>query len=335
MLLKQILYLGHWIIKLDMPTFRSFLNYAQKKNDRTKISLLLDIVYCVLRYKISIYEYFYFNFFLKGKEERKTYAGTPCQEEYLAKINPIPDRFLVDNKLIFFETYAPFIKHSYATLADFKDDNESAANVLHNKSGKIVLKNPFGEGGKGIEVISAKNLNSQAIYERLKATGNTFVEEWIIQHKDLMKLSPSGLNTCRIVTMLNNNGDVDILATILRISVNRSVDNWHAGNIAARINPSTGLVENPAFYMDITKPDEYCHPITGVEIVGFKIPFWKEAIQMVKDAAFHNTKSRSIGWDIAITDNGPDFIEGNSTWCKVIWQRSFNKGLKSILASYI
>jgi hypothetical protein len=332
---KQILYLGHWIVKLDVATFMPLLNYAQKISSRSKISLLMDILYCVFSYNISIHEYFQFNFFLADKEERKKYVGNRLMQEYLLKMNPISDKFIVHNKLKFLEIYAPFIKHGHATLADLRADNESVAKVLNNKSGKIVLKSAFGSCGSGIEVISVNNLDSQAIIERLAATGNDFIEECVVQHKDLMKLSPSGLNTLRIMTLLNYNDEVEILGAILRISINKAVDNWHAGNIAAPINLSTGIVEGPAFYMDITKPDEYYHPITGAEIIGFKIPYWKESLQMIKEVALHNRKCRSIGWDIAITDDGLDLIEGNHDWDKVIWQRSAKRGLKPLVKPYL
>jgi hypothetical protein len=335
MVLKQILYLGHWIIKLDRTTFISFLNYAQKKSGRTKTGLLVDIVYSVLRYKISIIEYFQFNFFLAKKEERIKYVGTPLLEEYQLKMNPKSERSIVHNKLKFLEIYAPFIKHGHATLADLQANNDSAVKVLHNKSGKIVLKSIFGERGMRIEVISVRDLDSQAIIKRLAATGNDFVEEYIIQHKDLMRLAPSAINTLRIVTQLNNNNEVDILSTLLRISINSAIDNWSAGNIAAPINPTTGIIECPACYKDITKPDEYYHPITGVEIVGFKIPYWKESLQLAKDAALFNKNNRSIGWDIAITDNGPDLIEGNHNWDKVTWQRFVKRGLKPLIEPYL
>jgi hypothetical protein len=146
-----------------------------------------------------------------------------------------------------------------------------------------------------------------------------------------MRLAPSGLNTLRIVTRLNHHDEVEILGTTLRISIDSSIDNWSAGNIAAPVNPSTGTVEGPAFYKDITKPDEYRHPITHVDIIGFKIPYWKEALQLAKDAALFDKKNRCIGWDIAITDDGPEIIEGNNNWCKVFWQLSARKGLKSLL----
>jgi hypothetical protein len=280
-------------------------------------------------------EYFQFNYFLIRKDERNKYIGTPAMRPYQLKINPKTENYLLYHKLKFLEIYAPFIKHRYATLADFQANNKSAENVLNNKSGKIVLKSIYGERGIGIEVMSMKGLDSEAIVKRMKETGNDFAEENVVQHKDLMRLAPSGLNTMRIITQLNNKDEVEILGTILRISINSVVDNWHAGNIAAPVSLSTGIVEGPAFYMDITKPDEYDHPMTGVKIKGFKIPYWKETLQMAKDAALYNKKNRSIGWDIAVTDNGPDLIEGNHDWDKVLWQRSVKKGLKPLIEAYL
>ena len=334
MMLKQIVYLAHWIVALDTATFFPFLDYAQKKSRRTKVGLVLDSLYSVLKYRISIIEYFQFEFFLKSTDQRSTYIGTPLLEEYQLKMNPKSERHYLHNKLEFLKVYAPFIKHRHAALDDLLANNEAAAKVLLNKSGKIVLKSIFGEGGNRIEIISAEDQDAQSMIKRLAASGNDFVEEFVVQHRDLMRLAPSGLNTLRIVTQLNSNDEVEILGATLRISVASTVDNWHKGNIAAPVDLSAGIVEGPGFYMDITKHDEYIHPITGVEIVGFKIPFWQESAQLAKNAASSNKKNRSIGWDIAITDDGPDLIEGNHNWDKVIWQRSAGKGLKPLIEAY-
>ena len=173
----------------------------------------------------------------------------------------------------------------------------------------------FGDG-VGIEVLSIGDFDPCAIIERLSATGNDFVEEYVIQHRDIVRLSPSGLNMLRIITQLNNKSEVEILGAILRISVNCAVDNWHAGNIAAPVNPTSDTIKGPAFYMDIAKPDEYYHPATKVEILGFRIPYWKESLQLAKDAALYNNKNRSIGWDVAVTDDGPTSLKETTTGIK-------------------
>ena len=54
------------------------------------------------------------------------------------------------------------------------------------------------------------------------------------------------------------------------------------------------------------------HPITGTDIIGFTIPYWEEAKAMCMEAARKVPEMRFIAWDVAITADGPTFIEGNS-----------------------
>jgi hypothetical protein len=108
-----------------------------------------------------------------------------------------------------------------------------------------------------------------------------------------------------------------------------------AGNMAAPINIQTGKLDGPGVYSDITKEDENYHPVTKIPIVGFQVPFWKEAVMLVTAAALKNKNNRSIGWDIAVTDKGPELIEGNHNWCKLLWQLPVKKGLKPVLESYL
>ena len=76
------------------------------------------------------------------------------------------------------------------------------------------------------------------------------------QHPEMNRLSPSGLNTVRIITQLNKEGGVDYLGARLRITINLSVDNLAAGNMAASIDIETGEVIGQGVYSDITKPAE-------------------------------------------------------------------------------
>ena len=150
-----------------------------------------------------------------------------------------------------------------------------------------------------------------------------------------MQLSPSGLNTIRIFTQLNRNDEVEFLGARLRLTVDSEVDNLAAGNLAAPIDINTGIVNGKAVYSDITKSDESLHPITKQEIEGFKIPFWDKTIVMVKEAAKMHPQNRSIGWDVAITNNGPELLEGNHNWCKLLWQLPVKKGMKEELVKYL
>jgi len=200
---------------------------------------------------------------------------------------------------------------------------------------QLVFKESRGKCGYGTHFIETTELDGNSIRSYMILNHFDIVEECIIQHNDMSKLSSSGVNTVRIVTQIKDHDVVDILGCRLRISVDSKVDNMAAGNIAAVIDDITGSVTSMGYYSDITKPPVNHHPVTGIEIYGFKVPYWNECIELAKDAALYHQVNRSIGWDIAIFHDGPGLIEGNHDWCKLLWQIPANKGLKSMLHQYV
>lgn len=334
-MLKRIIYLVYYLRELDPKKAKLFYNTVKKKTGRSAFTLTADIILSSIKYNISILEYFQFHFFKLNEEERSNYAGTGFMYEYQLKMNPKEYRSVLENKLEFLAKYKEFIRHSYASLSDLESDSLIAQKILCNKSGKVVLKNSYGQCGNGIEVISTSLLNQTLLIEKLRKSGNDFVEEFVVQHTLLMQLSSSGLNTIRIITQINDHGKVDFIAARLRITINSSVDNLAAGNIAASVDLETGVVNGPGVYSDITKKSELVHPVTNLPIIGFQIPFWHKTVQMITQAALIEIGNRSVGWDIAITANGPELIEGNHNWCKLLWQLPAQKGLKPVLDAYL
>lgn len=169
----------------------------------------------------------------------------------------------------------------------------------------------------------------------MKKNDFDMAEEFVNQHPKLNELSPSGVNTIRIITQLNDKDEVDILGCRLRITVNSKVDNLAAGNIAAPIDPITGIVIGDGVYSDIAFEDQEFHPVTNVKINGFQIPFWEKTVELAKNAQLLHKQNRSIGWDIVITNKGPGLIEGNHDWCKLLWQLPVKKGMKNTLEEYL
>ena len=88
------------------------------------------------------------------------------------------------------------------------------------------------------------------------------------------------------------------------------MDNVDCGGMAARIDLESGMLLTVGADKAGNRYEK--HPMTGTDIVGFKIPYWEEAKQMCMEAAMMIPQMRFIAWDVAITENGPTFIEGNS-----------------------
>jgi len=332
-MIKRLLYLAYNYKEMDKQKFRKFFDYVSDRYKISKPALSKDILVSSLTYNIAPLDYFYFRFYELNKTKRDTYAGTGFMYEYQLKMNPKETRAILEDKRRFLKEYANFVRHKYYVLGN-GNTNEVITAVTEAKFKKMVLKSSDGQCGEGVEVIELEH-DKNALKEKLNHTKNDLLEEYIVQHDDLMKLSPSGLNTVRIFTQLNKKNEVDILGCRLRITINSAVDNLAAGNIAAPIDEMTGLVTGSGVYSDITKTEEIKHPVTGVKIEGFQVPFWPEVMNMVKEAALLHPQNRSIGWDVAITNEGPELLEGNHNWCKLLWQLPVKKGLKPVLAKYI
>jgi len=329
--LSRILYLGYYLKQLDRKKFKIFLEFTADKTGMSKSQLLTDILSSVFKYNISLLEYFQFNFYLLNERERKEWAGTGYMYEYQLKMNPPGKRNILDDKTLFYKNYKEFFVHEVADQKDLKEIDDLAEKILGNRSGKIVFKSADGKCGAQVEIRKSSEFTRSKLLRFMERNKYDLVEEFIIQHPEINKLSPSAVNTVRIFTELNENNDLKILGCRLRISVNSSVDNMAAGNLAASIDEETGMVVGSGVYSDMTKPAVDVHPVTGVNIKGFQIPLWDEIIDMVKRAAKKHPQNRSIGWDIVVTEDGPGLIEGNHDWCKLLWQLPAKSGLKSRL----
>ncbi len=327
-------YLAYYLKQMDWSTFQRFFKYVQGEKKISTISLLRDIISSVYRYNIGLMDYFIFRFYNKSHEERNQWVGTGLKYEFDLKMNPLSARSILENKQEFYMAYAPFIHHNHCSITDIEMQNKKAEMIFCNPTGKIVIKDATGQCGWDVEVIEAKNFTLLSLKEYMATKQFDMAEEFVQQHPAIQSLSSSGLNTIRMITMINEDGEVDILGARMRISVNSYVDNLASGNIACPIDVESGEINDMGVYSDITKAPVTHHPVTGLPLVGFQIPMWQEIIETTKKIALHRPENRGVGWDVALTEKGPDFIEGNHNWCKILWQIPVDQGLKSVLEKY-
>ena len=334
-LLKRTKYLGYYFKKMDWPRFRKFLRYAKSQTGWSTFRLYRDSIACVYKYNIGWIDYFIFRFFEKSASERALWVGTGFKYESDLLMNSKSTRHLLENKIHFYEAYDRFVIHATCTLDDLQSNNARALKVLNNTTGKVVIKDALGQCGWDVEIVKAEEYSREALIKHMKSRGFNLAEEFIIQHPELARLSDSGVNTIRIISQLNKEDEVEILGARLRISVNTHVDNLASGNIASAVDLETGIVSGPGVYSDITKSNVSAHPVSGITLEGFQIPMWEDCLNMVKQAALHKPENRSIGWDVVLTEKGPELLEGNHNWCKILWQLPINQGLKSVLERHL
>lgn len=333
-MLTRTKYFLYYLKELDYKKFSKFLNYAIDVTKKSKLWILSDMVNSCYKYNIGIMDYFIFRFFEKENTERAKWVGTGYKYEFDLKTNPKNSRDVLENKLKFYEVYKDFISHSYCKIEDIKKNNAEATAVLENRTGKMVLKDSLGQCGYGVEVVKSEDYSMEKLATYMASKKYNMAESFVQQHDEINELSSTGLNTIRMFTFINNSGGVDFIGARMRVSINSHVDNLASGNIACPIDIKTGKIFGPGVFSDITKEDITHHPITGVKLIGFQIPMWAEIIKLTEKIALHYPQNRGVGWDVALTNEGVDFIEGNHNWCKILWQLPVRKGLKEVLEKY-
>ena len=105
-------------------------------------------------------------------------------------------------------------------------------------------------------------------------------------------------------------------------------DNFHQGGKGVLVDIETGKLKGNGIDK---KLDESENSITGIKFDGFQIPYWEEIKDMVLEAALVNDKVNIVGWDIAISKDGPLIIEGNRGPGFDLVQILLKKGTKYML----
>lgn len=157
------------------------------------------------------------------------------------------------------------------------------------------------------------------------------VQPRIVAHRKLRDLTSGALPTVRAVTCLDETGVPELIGAVFRMSVgdNATVDNLHAGGIAAAVALDSGTLSKATnLGSDVRLGWLSAHPDTGARIEGRSLPCWRRAKQLALAAHRHFADRVVIGWDIAILDDGPVVVEGNGNPDMDILQRFMREGLR-------
>lgn len=328
--MKRLLYFGYFIKKTNYSDLIKSFRNVKKSAQLSYFKIFIDMIMCSFKYKSSFHDYFTFKFYEKNHKERDSYLTTGRSYEFYTKLNNAKWIYCFRNKANFNEIFQEFIRRDFIFLKNCTVDRF----IEWIKDKECIMAKPNeGVAGRGIEKICVKNHNLHELYLYLKRKKLELIEDFIKQHDEMNRMNPSSVNTIRIITV-RWQGCTEIIAAILRIGIGKHVDNFSAGGIAAPIDIITGEIYRPAISKKELMTYEY-HPETKCRIKGFKIPCWNEAVRIAREASKIVPEVRTVGWDIAITKNGAELIEGNDNWNKDSFQLPYGHGRKYLLDKYI
>ena len=296
--------------RFELASFKRMLNNAKqvhKYSGKPTLYILFDMAKCILVDHVGYMEYNLFHFVNKNKKQRDTYVTFDYSQHLFKTLNNPEYIEVFNDKLSFNKLFKDYLGRGFL---DVVNSTYEQFESFCKERNKIFAKPADSCSGKGIytNFDIDENTDLKALYEYLKEN-KLFIEDSIVQNEIMSTLNPSSINTVRITTVLSKNGPVKMYG-LLRIGVgDMKVDNVASGGIYTVLSDD-GEIVKPC-WSDKTLTLYTSHPSTGTKLVGFKVPYYKEAVELCLKAAQVEKHVRYVGWDIAISDKGPVIVEGN------------------------
>ena len=305
--MSRLSYMIKRAAKMNYGAMLKTANMLHKKTGKSRVWLLCDMVKCAAKYNAGYIDYKIAEMYRLNDAQRATQITRGISNGIVARMNDKKFWHFFDNKTEFNELFAAQVRRGWLNLTTASE--EEFAKFLEGR-GDIICKPIDGSSGQGIlKCTPEEYADPKALYERLKNAGIGIIEDKVIQHEAIAALCPTSVNTIRVATLLGDKKE-GIVYAYIRIGNGKVMDNVDCGGMAAPVDIETGVIAG----VGANKQGEVYahHPMTGTEIPGTQIPYWEEAKEMCLEAMHRVPQVRFVAWDVAITADGPVFIEGNS-----------------------
>lgn len=273
-----------------------------------KIYILLDASIERLFFGTYFLDYVQYDFYGKKRRERNKYVVFGRLLEIIRVCNDKDKKKIFDHKPSFNKTFNSYINRDWLYT---KDSTYDEFKEFVTRNDVFFTKESDGMFGVGVNKYNREDIsNMEALYEELK-NKSAICEEYLTQCSELSEFNDTSINSLRVVTIRQANGDVNVIGGLLRLGrKGRIADNFHHMGICAYLDPDEGVVSTTG--IDKTYTRYVLHPDSKKQIVGFNVPIWDEVVETVKEAALLIPEVRYVGWDVVITeDYRVVLVEGN------------------------
>lgn len=293
--------------------------------------LMRDMLYCLHRFGYSFRDYCVYGFVNKTLKCRLTFVSDKLRYHYCDLLNDPSILHLMTDKYVCYQHYKEFFKRD--VLGCYSEKDFESFSSFIDKNEQFIFKPLEEHSGHGIKICSSGDIEKKMFFTEMLQKGAFVVEELIEQGDEMAIMHPQSVNTLRVVTFVIGD-EVYIIGGAWRIGVgNAVVDNAGSGGIYASVDFENGLIQTDA--IDFKGEHFNIHPDTKVQIVGYKLPDWDQALSMIRKMALKVKGTTLIAWDIAYSKKGWVMVEANDNGAWRIVQSHREQGKKDLLYSYI
>lgn len=306
--MSRLSYFCKRLVKMDWKAMWKTSALLHERSGKSRVWLLCDMLRCAVKYNAGYVDYKIAQMYRLNDAQRRTVITRGISNNIVRRMNDKAYWHFFDDKTQFNELFKQWIPRRWLLI----NPNTSLEELAQMMTLPSLIGKPLeGSSGQGILKFTPEDWKNgaEAFLHLLMEKQIGILEEIVVQHPEMARMCPTSVNTCRIATLLGDKQE-GIVYAFLRIGNGKVMDNVDCGGMAARIDLASGKLLTVG--ADKAGNTYQKHPITGTDIIGFTIPYWEEAKQMCMEAARKVPQMRFVAWDVAITPNGPTFIEGNS-----------------------
>lgn len=302
----RLRYLGDRARRLRASNLVEFAKQSKGSSGALLPVIIADMLWCSVRYEMGFRDYAVWDIRLLKGRERATWMTHPKAFRLNKTLNAPESRALMEDKQRFYADFADVIGREWIDAREATVDELAA--FLDGQQ-RVLTKVPNGLGGSGITMHTVAGIDDVAAWRDARlADGQTLVEQVLEQDAAMASLYPDSVNTVRLITYLDPQGVFHVIAGVLRIGNGNVIDNFAGGGMFTMLDD-----DGVALYPAVDKHSHVfrTHPVTGTAISGFEVPRYDEIVTMVDRLARRIPQIPYVGWDIAITPDGPAVIEAN------------------------
>lgn len=278
-----------------------------------------DVMFCHFAYGFRADEYFMYGLREKTPSQRREYMSDRDMHALIIyKMNDVVDKDILRNKV---KMYAKFKKYYKRDALGVKGEQDYDKVMAFIKKHPVFVEKAARENcGRGVRLIDTTKDNfstERYVSELLRKDVEYLLEERIVQSAKMSQFNPSSVNSARIITFYDGK-NVQIFVTMFRVGRRGSfIDNGDAGGLFCPVDEKTGICN---MVVDEFGHKFEAHPDSGVMLCGFQVPEWDKLLELTSQLAKSIPSVRFVGWDLAHTDEGWCFIEGNAHAQAHFWQ---------------
>ncbi|GEM_PF-3107935 len=245
------------------------------------------------------------------------------------------DSALVQDKNRFAAQCARFELPHVPTLAVFEKGKQALPEIPFMPNVPALwIKDLHGTGGSGAQRFFRENESyrdskgnqwtPQQLVEMLQSR-TCIVQPCIFNHPVIANISNDKLASLRVITGIHRNGIAEVIGCVFYLPHGNRLTS--VAGITCAIDSETGRIER-AIFLGHGNADLDRHPDTGKPIAGTVLPFWSQSLELARRA--HETAFApfvTLGWDIALTPEGPVLLETNKGWGPMHYQIVYRRPL--------